>query len=518
VGSISFEGNAGQLMSVVDSLSGTIFSVNDISGMPSIEVLDTGEIRLAQYSGGVNISGITTVTNTTNASSTLTGALQVRGGAGIGGNLYVGGTIFGLASVSGTITTATNLAGGALGQIPYQTAAGATRFISTGTTGSILQMGANTATFVTTGSIYVGRAVFADNASTASQVATLAQTANATYFLTFVDANNATAVVESVYTTSSFTVNAASGGVRIGGVTTITNTTAATSTITGAFQVVGGIGVGRDSYFNGVLIGRGAGSVVSNTAVGNGALDSNSTGTHNTSIGNSSLNSNTTGQFNTAVGSGANSVSSTGQYNITIGYNSGNSITTGTNNTIIGSVSGTAGMTSTVIVAAGTVERFRITSAGNMGIGTTTPSALLDVNGTVGVRSATNATSTNTGALQVTGGAGIGSDLWVGGTAYATVLQSTSDVNFKKDITTITNALNTVLQMRGVEYKWTHNSEPGLGLIAQEVQPLVPAAVSETGDRLTVGYGNLVGLLVEAIKEQQQQILTLQQEIRDLKR
>jgi hypothetical protein len=524
VGSISFEGNAGQLMSVVDSLSGTIFSVNDISGMPSIEVLDTGEIRLAQYSGGVNIAGITTVTNTTNASSTLTGALQVRGGAGIGGNLYVGGTIFGLASISGTITTATNLAGGALGRIPYQTAAGATQFISTGTTGSILQMGANTATFVTTGSIYVGRAVFADNASTASQVATLAQTANATYFLTFVDANNATAVVESVYTTSSFTVNAASGGVRIGGVTTITNTTAATSTITGAFQVVGGVGIGGnlyaglDGYFNATRVGRGAGSVASNTVLGNGALDSNSTGTHNTSIGNSSLNSNTTGQFNTAVGSGANSVSSTGQYNITIGYNSGNSITTGTNNTIIGSVSGTAGMTGTVIVAAGTVERFRITSVGNMGIGTTTPSALLDVNGTVGVRSATNATSTNTGALQVTGGAGIGSDLWVGGTAYATVLQSTSDVNFKKDITTITNALNTVLQMRGVEYKWTHNSEPGLGLIAQEVQPLVPAAVSETGDRLTVGYGNLVGLLVEAIKEQQQQILALQQEIRDLKR
>jgi hypothetical protein len=46
----------------------------------------------------------------------------------------------------------------------------------------------------------------------------------------------------------------------------------------------------------------------------------------------------------------------------------------------------------------------------------------------------------------------------------------------------------------------------------------VPAAVSDTGDRLTVSYGNMVGLLVEAIKEQQEQILALQQEIRDLKR
>ena len=194
---------------------------------------------------------------------------------GIGGNLYVGGTIFGLASVSGTISTATSLAGGSLGQIPYQTAAGVTGFISTGTAGSILQMGAaTTATFVTTGSIhvgtanfavtatnaatayslantsttYVGRAVFADNAGTATQVTTVAQTTNATYFLTFVDANNLTPLVETIHTTSSFTINAASGGVRIGGVTTVTNTTNATSTVTGALQVAGGMGVGRDLW------------------------------------------------------------------------------------------------------------------------------------------------------------------------------------------------------------------------------------------------------------------------------
>ena len=59
--------------------------------------------------------------------------------------------------------TATNIAGGLLGQIPYQNAIGATLFIGTGTTGSLLQMGANTATFVTTSSIYVGNAVTATN-------------------------------------------------------------------------------------------------------------------------------------------------------------------------------------------------------------------------------------------------------------------------------------------------------------------------------------------------------------------
>lgn len=54
-GTLSFEGSAGQLFSITNSLSGSIFSVNDVSGIPSIEVLDTGEVRIAQYSGNVGI-------------------------------------------------------------------------------------------------------------------------------------------------------------------------------------------------------------------------------------------------------------------------------------------------------------------------------------------------------------------------------------------------------------------------------------------------------------------------------
>lgn len=54
-GTLSFEGTTGQLFSISDSMSGTIHSVNDISGIPSIEVLDTGLVKLAQYSGNVVI-------------------------------------------------------------------------------------------------------------------------------------------------------------------------------------------------------------------------------------------------------------------------------------------------------------------------------------------------------------------------------------------------------------------------------------------------------------------------------
>jgi hypothetical protein len=54
-GTISFEGSAGQLFSITNDLSGTIFSVNDVSGIPSIEVEDTGTVKIAEYSGNLLI-------------------------------------------------------------------------------------------------------------------------------------------------------------------------------------------------------------------------------------------------------------------------------------------------------------------------------------------------------------------------------------------------------------------------------------------------------------------------------
>lgn len=57
-GTLSFEATSGQLFSIADGMTGTIFSVNDISGIPSIEVLDTGLIKLAQYNGSVVVGRI----------------------------------------------------------------------------------------------------------------------------------------------------------------------------------------------------------------------------------------------------------------------------------------------------------------------------------------------------------------------------------------------------------------------------------------------------------------------------
>lgn len=55
-GTISFEGTAGQLFSITNDLTGSIFSVNDVSGIPSIEVFANGQINMAQYGGNVFFS------------------------------------------------------------------------------------------------------------------------------------------------------------------------------------------------------------------------------------------------------------------------------------------------------------------------------------------------------------------------------------------------------------------------------------------------------------------------------
>jgi hypothetical protein len=90
-----------------------------------------------------------------------------------------------------------------------------------------------------------------------------------------------------------------------------------------------------------------------------------------------------------------------------------------------------------------------------------------------------------------------------------------SDREIKDNIETITDALAKILALRGVSFNYKQGGKASLGLIAQEVQAVIPEVVS-TNDAtgfLGVGYNALVGLLVEAIKEQQAQIDELKRRI-----
>jgi hypothetical protein len=95
----------------------------------------------------------------------------------------------------------------------------------------------------------------------------------------------------------------------------------------------------------------------------------------------------------------------------------------------------------------------------------------------------------------------------IAGDIFATgTLITLSDASVKYDIKPIENALDRVLALNGCTYNMTtdigDDSRRYTGLIAQDVKDVLPEAVytTDTG-KLSVAYGNLVGLLVEAIKE-----------------
>jgi hypothetical protein len=119
-------------------------------------------------------------------------------------------------------------------------------------------------------------------------------------------------------------------------------------------------------------------------------------------------------------------------------------------------------------------EVMRIFGTGNVGIGTTSPGYLLHVNGSV---------------------AGVG--------AY----NQLSDERYKKDIADISDSLEKVLAIHGVTYKWIdeekYGSETQIGVIAQEIEKIVPEVVTTGSDGVKrVRYSDLVPLLIEAFKHE----------------
>jgi hypothetical protein len=94
-------------------------------------------------------------------------------------------------------------------------------------------------------------------------------------------------------------------------------------------------------------------------------------------------------------------------------------------------------------------------------------------------------------------------------------IDSASDIKLKTNIKTIDNALDKVLQLRGVEFDRVDSEDHQIGVIAQEVEKIIPEVV-HGDDTKTVSYGNLVGLLIEAIKEQNVEINNLKKIVKNL--
>ncbi len=89
-----------------------------------------------------------------------------------------------------------------------------------------------------------------------------------------------------------------------------------------------------------------------------------------------------------------------------------------------------------------------------------------------------------------------------------------SDIRLKKDIKPLKSALSTLGKLQGKSYRWKDNNEPDIGLIAQELEKVIPELVkTDNQGYKSIVYQKLTAVLIEAVKEQQQEINNLSNRI-----
>lgn len=102
-----------------------------------------------------------------------------------------------------------------------------------------------------------------------------------------------------------------------------------------------------------------------------------------------------------------------------------------------------------------------------------------------------------------------GNNIEAQGNFVSVAIGGSSDQRLKENIRPLENALDTVQQMRGVNFTWIKKPEAGnqIGFIAQEIEALLPElTLRDSSGFLAVQYGNITALLVEAVKDQQRQM------------
>ena len=496
-----------------------VSTITSISGDITIDPAGTSNVV---FGTGAQVK----ILDTTLSSSIATGALVVSGGVGVAEDVYVGGQIAvaTITSISGDITIDPN----GTSNVVFGT--GAQVKIQDTTPSSSTASGA----LVVSGGLGVAEDVYVGGQIAVSTITSIS--GNIT-----IDPNGVSDVVfgtgaqVKINDTTGATTTATgalvvSGGVGVGGdlyiggeivaqkltiqLTTITttmvqtddiiktvNTTAATNTTTGALVVSGGAGIGGNVYVGGQIAVATITSIISNSDI---TIDPNGTG-------------------NVVFGTGA-------QVKI--------NDTTGATTTATGAlvVSGGVGVAEDIYVG-GQIAVATITSI------ISNSDITIDPNGTgnvvfgtgaqVKINDVTAASSTITGALVVSGGAGVGGNIYLGGELRASgniTAYNSSDIRFKENVTTITNAIAALTQINGVRFDWTkdyitnNGGEDGyfvrkndVGVIAQEIKTVLPEIVGTRDDGfLAVRYEKIIPLLIEAIKEQQTQIDNLKSVINQL--
>jgi hypothetical protein len=144
-------------------------------------------------------------------------------------------------------------------------------------------------------------------------------------------------------------------------------------------------------------------------------------------------------------------------------------------------------------------------NSGNLGIGTSSPTQLLDVNGVARIR------GMMTGVVSTT----------VYRTADGTLITGSSDIRLKENIQPLQNSLGKVIQLKGVSFNWKADAAKrrSIGFIAQDFEKVIPELVftNEQDGFKGINYAEVTAVLAEAIKELNNRNELLQQENRQLK-
>jgi len=97
-------------------------------------------------------------------------------------------------------------------------------------------------------------------------------------------------------------------------------------------------------------------------------------------------------------------------------------------------------------------------------------------------------------------------------TVTAQDINSTSDENLKTNIETIHNSIETLNQLRGVSFEWKESGKKSYGVIAQELEQILPELVN-SGEHKSVNYNGLIGFLLESVKELSGEITELKKKV-----
>jgi len=245
-----------------------------------------------------------------------------------------------------------------------------------------------------------------------------------------------------------------------------------------------------------------------NTSVGISSMLTNTTGANNVAVGADALVSNTTASNNTAVGYQAGYSKTTGNGNLFVGYGAGYAATTGINNTFVGGIDSgyymTTGSKNTILGSfIGNQGGLDIRTASNyivLSDGDGNPRQWFTNNGYMYAPYLQASAGPQTVKFSTTTGA---------------VTYDSSSARYKDNIRDSKYGLADVLKMQSRQFEYKEDGRSDVGLVAEELQPIIPELVFNDHEGLAQGvsYDRMVSVLVKAIQELKAEVDSLKQQL-----